>query len=75
MPRPRSANRPPSAERIIEIRQALGESQEKFAERLGVSKKTVNCWETDYHRPHHYDTVRQLIELDRSNPNGQEEED
>ena len=36
---------------IINLRQRLGLSQEKFAARLGVSFQTVNRWERGRSRP------------------------
>lgn len=66
MIRPKSIDRAPSAERIIQIRNALDETQQQFAARLGTTQASVARWELDIHRPQHYRVVKQLIELDQS---------
>ncbi len=36
---------------VARLRAYLGLSQEKFAEKLGVSVTTVGAWERDVHKP------------------------
>lgn len=38
-------------QRISELRRDRGLTQERFAEKLGVSTRTVASWETDEHNP------------------------
>lgn len=37
--------------RIRQLRRALGDTQEQFAKRLGVSVRSVAGWEAGSHRP------------------------
>lgn len=46
-----TTNQPAIAELIRELRERLGLSQEKFANQLGVSFKTVNRWENGHAKP------------------------
>ncbi len=36
---------------VVRLRSRLGLSQEKFAEKLGVSMSSVEKWETGQHKP------------------------
>jgi len=36
---------------VVRLRSRLGLSQEKFAEKLGVSVSSVAKWETGWHKP------------------------
>ena len=46
--------------RIKEIRSALGVSQGKFAELIGVNRSTVSIWEIEYHRPSRENYIKML---------------
>ena len=37
---------------VVRLRSRLDLSQEKFAEKLGVSVSSVAKWETGWHKPH-----------------------
>jgi DNA-binding transcriptional regulator YiaG len=53
-----------SAEEVKTIRQQLGLSQEKFAQELGFTGKTVYCWEAGRSTPSklHADLIRKFAE-------------
>ena len=55
-----------SVDEIKETRKKLGVSQSVFAVMLGVSKKTVESWETGRYAP--YGSARRLITMLREDP-------
>lgn len=54
-----------TADRIRNLRKLLGLSQERFADRVGVSAQTVSRWERDESSPRSEIYVRRLDELEQ----------
>ncbi len=44
-------DRPWTADRIAALRKQLGDTQEDFAARVGVTFVSVNCWEKGHSKP------------------------
>jgi len=53
------------AQRLKDLRQALGLTQEAFAHHLGVSLSAVGKWERGETRPHHRLVIKALLEAER----------
>ena len=54
-----------SSDRVKRIRIALGETQARFAQRIGVSPDMVHRWERGHAEPMRGPTIKALLDAER----------